>query len=118
MTVYVTNACRISWGPIHVFLRPIRLQRRPEWSKIVLDELYSVDYLFSAQDPLTLKYCQKFSNSPKNLSRFVHKGDQTRSRVDLDKTQRALSNGLLIFVSRLFLHGEKLEILPKRSKSA
>jgi hypothetical protein len=38
--------------------------------------------------------------------------------VDLDRTQRALSDELLIFVSRPFLHGEKLKILRKPSKSA
>ncbi len=36
------------------------------WTKIELDELYPIDYLFSSQDTLTLKYCQtlKVSENP------------------------------------------------------
>jgi hypothetical protein len=127
------STCRISWSPIYVFPRPIRLQRGPDseprvdqdrtrwalsngvlifFSRLSLLEkspkycpkdlkkpvhspktssdssikgtrvdqdrtrrALSNRLLFFSQDPLTLKYCQKSSNSPKNLSRFVQKGD-------------------------------------------
>jgi hypothetical protein len=46
--------------------------------------------------------------------RFVYKGDQSESRVDQDRTRRALSNGLLIFFTRPPITGEKPKLLSKR----
>jgi hypothetical protein len=49
----------------------------------------------------------------KTLVRFAQKVNQSRPTVEPDRTGRALSDGLLIFFFRPFLHGEKPDILPQ-----
>jgi hypothetical protein len=50
-----------------------------EWTKIELDELYPMDYLFFSQEPSiiakNLKYCQKTNRTQKNLGRFSQEVD-------------------------------------------
>jgi hypothetical protein len=51
-----------------------------EWTKIEIDELYLIDYLFFSQDPSiiakNLKYCQTTNTTKKNLGRFAQEVDQ------------------------------------------
>ncbi len=55
---------RISYGPIRVFSGPIRPGSGSKWTKIELDELYPMDYLFFSQDP---HYWRKTQNTYKTL---------------------------------------------------
>ena len=87
------------------------------WIKIELDVLYPMHESLFPKDPSILeknpKYRQKPCKLPKNLSGFVQKADQTRTRMDQDRTRCALSDARITFSKRPFHPWEKPEIPPK-----
>ncbi len=66
-------------GQKPIFFRKTLADSPRKRTKIELDELYPMDYLFFSQDPSiiakNLKYCQKTNRTQKNLGRFAQEVD-------------------------------------------
>jgi hypothetical protein len=75
-----------------------------EWIKIELGQLYLMDYLFLSEDPIIFEKKPKCHQKPGKLRRktcrFAQKVNQSGPRVGQDRTQHALSDGLITFLLR------------------